>query len=188
MEQKKTFVEKAKEKVGNALRMAVKLKGTISSIGGSSIVVSTDGGTYTVNITGDTKLLKRFGGEATLSEFVVGHTVQVVGKWTDENKTTVDARLIRNVSIQKRFGVFTGSVISVGGDNFVLETKRGNQTVYVGSAKIVNRKGETITLADIMAGHKVRAKGMWDNTNNMVTETTHVKDFSIPTPQAKNTQ
>ncbi len=72
--------------------------------------------------------------------------------------------------------------------------KRGTQTVTIdANTKLVNRKMETITLADISAGHKVRVKGVWDNQNNTIRETDQVKDYSIPvrptvTPKAGITE
>ncbi|OGK52863.1 hypothetical protein A2970_02340 [Candidatus Roizmanbacteria bacterium RIFCSPLOWO2_01_FULL_44_13] len=65
-------------------------------------------------------------------------------------------------------------------DNFVIKSiNRGNQTVYFGGAKFVNVSEKEISYADVAVGHRVRVKGMWDNSTNTITEVTHVKDFSL---------
>ena len=56
--------------------------------------------------------------------------------------------MIRDISIQKRFGVFFGVVQSVSDNGWVMTTiglKRDNQTVILSaSAVTTNRKGEAI--------------------------------------------
>ena len=114
----------------------------------------------------------------------VGDTVNVIGLWADDAHTTINAKLVRDISIQKRFGVFVGVVKSLLPTGWVMSTvseKRGDQTVTVsGNTKFVNRKEETITQADVVAGHRVRVKGLWDRVANTVTDVTQVKDFSLP--------
>jgi len=58
--------------------------------------------------------------------------------------------------------------------------ERGTQTVYFGTAKIVNRKETNITLSDIKVGDRVRVKGVWDKTLSKIAEVIQIKDFSIP--------
>jgi hypothetical protein len=162
--------------------------GKITAISGTTLTVEKDGKSYTV-LTGTfdtctTAFKRRFWGNSSLSEYTVGDMVNVVGKFQDEGKTTIEACVIRDISIQKRFGVFVGEVISLTTDGWVMKTvsnKRDNQTVTVSSStKFVNRKEEGIVKADIQVGHKVRIKGLWNRLNNTVTEVTHVKDFSLP--------
>lgn len=58
---------------------------------------------------------------------------------------------------------------------------QGSQTVTVtSSTKFVNRKVETIIQSDIAVGHRIRVKGLWNNKTNIISEVTHVKDFSLP--------
>ena len=156
--------------------------GTVSSKSDSQLIVTKDGVTYTVNITANTQFRRRFWGKSDLNEIQVGDTVNVIGKWTDDTKTIIEARLIRDISIQKRHGVFFGTVSSLTSDGWIMTTvKRGNQTVTVNSStKFVNRKTEIITQADIKVGDKVRVKGLWDRNSNTITEVSHVKDFSLP--------
>lgn len=149
---------------------------------GSTLTCTNSGKTFTLLTDSHTQLRRRFWGKATLSEMQIGDTLNVIGRWTDDSHTTVSARLIRDISIQKRFGAFFGTVKSLTGTGWVMSTlRRGDQTVTVsGSTKFVNRKGQTISQADIQVGHRVRVKGLWDRNAHTITEVTHVKDFSLP--------
>lgn len=166
----------------NKSERAVILDGTISGKSGTTLTVTKDSNTYTVNIDSKTQLRRKFWGKATLDEIQIGDIVNVHGKWVDSGKTTIQAVLIRDESIQKRFGVFFGTITSISGSGFVMDTiTRGSQTVTVSSTtKLVNRKGEVITQSYIILGHKVRVKGLWDNKANTITEVMQVKDFNLP--------
>lgn len=158
--------------------------GTITAKTDTTLTVEKDGKSYLVNLGDKTQIRRRFWGKSDLSEFSVGNTVNVIGLWTDDTHTAINAHLVRNVSIQKRFGVFFGDVKSLVTNGWVMSTKSGNradQTVTVSAdTKFENRNGETITKADVVVGHKVRVRGLWDKTLNTVTEVTQVKDFSLP--------
>lgn len=175
------FLGKVKNFLKKNLRFEARVKGSITQIGSASFSMTSEDGTFQINVTEKTNLLRKFGGKSSLSEYAVGDEVVVFGKFTDEKKTAIDAKTIKNNSIQKRFGAFFGKVTAKNSDNFVMETaERGAQTVYVGTAKIVNRKEVTIALADIKVGDRVRVKGIWDKTLNKISEVIQIKDFSIP--------
>src|SRR3989338_4584775 len=107
-----------------------------------------------------TVILRKFGGKSSLSEYSIGDEVMVFGKFTDDTKLIIDAKTVKNNSIQKRKGAFFGKVTVKNSDNFVMETlERGTQTVYFGTAKIVDRRETNISYSDIKVGDKVRAKG-----------------------------
>jgi hypothetical protein len=133
----------------------------------------------TVMIDGNTVLRRRYWGKSSVDEFQVGDTLSIYGKWTDDGKTTVMGRLIRDWSIQKRNGVFFGKVSSVTDKGWVIETKRGNQTVTSGGPS-TNRRGDVIGKSDVLIGHRIRVKGLWDRTLNTITEVSGVKDYSLP--------
>lgn len=158
--------------------------GTITAMTDTTLTVEKDGKTYTVNFDANTQIRRRFWGKSELSEFSVGNVVNVIGHWADDAHTTINAKLIRNISIQKRYGVFFGEVKSLTSGGWVMSTKsdkRADQTVTISaSTKLVNRRQETITQADVKVGHRVRVKGLWDRSQNTVTEVVQVKDFSLP--------
>lgn len=60
--------------------------------------------THTSNFitTGETKFRRRFGMKSSLiKEISIGDKVDIWGEWTDEGKTILEARLIRNIKIFK---------------------------------------------------------------------------------------
>lgn len=158
-------------------------RGTLTAKNGTTLTVTgQDGKIYTVNTDGNTQLRRRFWGKGTLDEMNTGDILSIIGQWTDDAHTTILAKLVRDTSIQKRFGVFFGTVTSVTGSGWAMNTiNRGTQTVTITSTtKLINRKGQMIVQSDIVAGHKVRVRGLWDNKSNTITEVTEAKDFSLP--------
>ncbi len=176
--------EQIREEARNRIRESVALlrKARLEAVNNTVLIVSQDGKSYTVNTDDKTQLRRRFWGKATLEEMTIGDQLNVIGKWTDEEKTTIQARLIRNLSIQKRYGVFFGEIISLNGNGWVMKSvNRGEQTVTVSTnTRFVNRKQETINRDDLQTGHKVRVRGLWNNQNKTISEVTLVKDFSLP--------
>jgi len=193
--------EKVKERVGelkpNIVNKIKKLAyvaigtGKIVSITGTSLSATDEENskTYTI-LTGKfdrctTKFIRKFGGKSDLSEYTAGDTINVVGYFTDDTKTTIQACVIRDMSIQKRRANFVGLVKVLTPNGFVMTTlseKRADQTVSLtDSSKLVNRKSQPIVRTDILVGHKVDVRGLWNTQNNTVTQTTEVRDLSLPT-------
>lgn len=144
-------------------------------------VIDKDDVSYTVNITDKTVLMRKFWGKATLAEMKVGDTVNVVGKWVNRDTKEINAQLVRDISIQKRAGAFFGNVLTLTANGWTIQTARGKETVTItGTTKLVNRKEEAIKQADIVIGHRIRVKGLWDANANTITEATQVKDFTLP--------
>jgi len=180
-EKRTSFLDKVKNFLKKNLRFEARVKGKITVIGSNNFSLNGDDGSFQINITDKTQILRKFGGKSSLNEFSVGDEVVVFGKFTDDTKLIIDAKVIKNNSIQKRFGAFFGKVTVKNSDNFVMDTlERGTQTVYFGTAKFVQRNETTMTYADIKVGDRVRVKGVWDKTLNKINEVTQVKDFSLP--------
>jgi len=180
-EKKEELLNKAKNFMKKNLKFEARVKGKITVVGSNNFSLNGDDGTFQVNITDKTKFLRKFGGKSSLSEYSVGDEVVVFGKFTDDTKLIIDAKTVKNNSIQKRFGAFFGKITVKNIDNIIMETaERGTQTVYFGTAKIVDRKETSITLSDIKVGDRVRVKGVWDKTLSKIAEVIQIKDFSIP--------
>lgn len=156
--------------------------GELKTISGNTLTITKEDKTYTVLVDDKTQLRRKFWGKSELSEFSVGDKLNVVGVWEDEQKTTIRAKFIRNISIQKRHGVFIGVVKNKTASGFTLETTaRGEQVVTVGSdTEYVNRKMIKINLSDIIDGHRVKVRGLWDSNLSTITEVSQIKDFSLP--------
>jgi hypothetical protein len=175
--------QEIKERVRNfaGTRSAIG-SGKVIAIDGSTLTITKDDKTYTVLIDAKTKFRRRFWGNSSLEEIAVNNIIDVIGRWQNEERTQIQAIIIRNLSVQKRYGVFFGVVTSVNDKGFVMETaKRENQAVTVSTdTKLVDRTMEDMTLNQILVGHRVRVKGTWDSSNSTITGVTQVKDFSIP--------
>jgi len=175
-------------------KKAVIRKGQITAIADSSITVGENNKTYSVKIDEKTKLRRRYFGEAELSEFAVGNEVNIVGKWENEDQTSILAILIRNLSIQKRYGVFIGDVTGVNGNEITIDTVHRDmqKAILIQTTKIVDRRNVKIDQSAIKEGHRIRIIGLWDRSLNTITEVDSVKDFSLPdkatgTPKATET-
>lgn len=178
---KNGLLEKVKNFVKNNLKFEARVKGKITIIGTNDFSIDGEDGVFKINITDKTKILRKFGGKSSFSELSVGDELMVFGKFTDDTKTTIDAKTIKNNSIQKRFGAFFGKVTIKNIDNFVMETEeRGIQTVYFGNAKFVQRNETAMIYTDLKVGDRVRVKGVWDKTLSKIAEVIQIKDFSIP--------
>lgn len=196
-EARKGLIQDLREKIASktdllksaaALRRAAIVRGEITEIAGTTLTVDKEDKSYIV-LTGTfdgctTKFIRRYWGVSTVAEMSVGDNVNVYGKWQDEAHTTIEACLVRDLSIQKRHAVFVGFIESLTASGWVMTTvgeKRPSQIVVVGAdTKFVNRKEETILKSDIFVDHRVRVKGLWNNETNTVTEVTHVKDYTLP--------
>lgn len=178
--------EARKEKIAEVkskLRKSGRIIGSqVTAITGTTLSVTKDSKTYTVNTDANTRFRRHFWGKSSISEISVGDNVNVWGTWTDENQTIISAKLIRDTSVMKRFGVFIGQVKSKDTSSFVLTaTIRGDQTVLFDiNTKFTNIKSASINYSDVNVGDKVRVKGMWDKTLYKITDVKEVKDFSLP--------
>lgn len=156
-----------------------KINGPITTVGTSSIAVNG----ITVNIASNTILLRRFGGKSSLKEFSATDQVQVVGKWADEGKTKIDARMVRDLSIQKRYGSFVGTLQTLSSNGFTFQPfNRQVQTVTIGATtRYADRTNRPITFSSLALGHRLLVRGMWDSKLNTITEVNLIRDYSLPT-------
>ena len=84
------------------------MNGEISSISGTTLMIVKEGKTYTVNVDASTVFIRKFGGQASIAEFSIGDMVNVRGAFSNDAKTVVNAKLIRDTSIYKRQANISG--------------------------------------------------------------------------------
>lgn len=155
---------------------------TLNSISGTTLSVTANNTIYTVRTDGSTILLRKFGGKSALAEMSPGDVLNIIGKWTDSSQTIIQAKLIRDKSIQKRNGTFFGHVAELTSTGWTMTTeKRGIQTVTVSSStKFTDKREKAIFRVDVKIGDLVRVRGLWDDKLNTITLVSQVKDFSLP--------
>jgi hypothetical protein len=162
--------------------------GTVTAINGGIFTVKNNNKTFTINTDSTTKCVRHFFGTCSLSEIVVNDKVNVYGNFTDDAKTTLLAKEIRDASIMKAHGTFLGNVLSKTDTSFVLQSKeRGNQTVtFTSTTKFTNRREQPMKYADIQVGNRLKVRGVWDKSNNTISLVERVKDYSIPLQPSVN--
>lgn len=166
------------------LKFTARVNGKITAMGDNQLTIKDkEGQSLKVIITDKTQLRRRFWGKSNLNEFKIGDEVNVIGRHVNEDKTEIEAKLIRNLSIQKRWGVFFGQVVNVSDNSLVIETtKKDRLTIYVDqNTKLINRKEEKINFSDIKIGNRIRVKGVWDKNLKEVRLVDEIKNFSLPT-------
>ena len=178
----KNIENKVQNKIQNFIgRRAMIVNGTVTAVGTSTITVDDNGTSITVNFDSKTHFRRRFWGVSSLGEISVGDKVDVIGRYTDNTKTAINAVLIRDESIELRKGAFFGTVQSLTSGGFAMTTiHKDNETVTIGSAKIIDREENSLTVSQIKVGDKVRVRGTWDAKNSTITNVIEIKDFSIP--------
>lgn len=172
-------------------RRAVLTDAVVMSVSGTTITVTKSSTTYSVDGSA-AKLRARFWGNLTLSDVQVNDHLSVWGTWADQPKTAIKARLIRDLSDQRREATFLGRISQLGSNTFILETiKRGNQTVNYVSGPIVDRRQQTLAFSALSVGDRVRVRGLWNRTNTNILvdasqrKNSQIKDFSLPTKSPK---
>ncbi len=143
------------------------ITGTITGINGTTISVLSKGVTYSVDAS-NAKTIRRFNAPMKVSDMQIGDVLQVRG--VIPTSTSITATTIRDLSLQARHGQFDGTVQSVSGSSFVLQSNhRGSQTINTNSSTIYKHKGAIVSFASVTAGSNVRVFGVWNSTNSNVT-------------------
>lgn len=136
----------------------------VTSVGTDTLGISVFSYAYTIDTKG-ANIVRQFWGSSGLGEFSVGDIVNVHGYLDANNNFLVHAKTVRNVSIQKKHGVFNGTIDSVNASttSFVLKAEgRGNQTVSVTSDTKITIGTTTAAFSDLQVGAKVLVRGIWD--------------------------
>ncbi len=179
-ERNQGVLDKIKNQIKEKLSSKTKVEGTIEEITSNSLQVKdSQGNSYQIKFSEGTKFVRRFGGVSNINEFKIGNKVVVFGQYTDEAKMIIEARLIRNLSIQKRWGVFFGEVVSKADLSFVIKTiSRGELTVYISaSTKLLSHDKKEINFSDLKIGDRVRVKGVWDKDLKEIREVDEIRVF-----------
>ncbi len=165
--------------VGTTLEVHINDNGTVlvrgakvTAVSGNTLNANTAWGaaslSWTVNTDNGTKFVRKSNGASSIGEVSVGDLVSFQGNLvTTGSGLVVNAKTVKDWSVQKLNATFNGTVQSVSTSSFVLATnERGNLTVnVVGSTSIL--KGNVAgAFADITVGASVQAKGVWDTQAN----------------------
>ncbi len=164
---------KAEKAITINARGIIKIKGIVTGKSGNTIMLSSWGGTWSIDTT-NAKLVKRFGGTATLADIQNNDVLEVEGTASATN-LNVTAKLVRDLSIQQRNGTFVGviSQIDTGAQTFMLTPiKRAPVKILVSSTtQMVTSGNKALTFSDLKEGDSATVIGSWDRTNSNLTAT-----------------
>ena len=150
-------------KIGNGV-----VSGKVTSVSGTTIDLNAKSGSYVIDASA-AKMVKRFGGKMSVSDIQTGDVLRVQGQISGTNVT---AKNIIDLSLQVRNGVFLGTVKSISGNDFVLQSRgRGQQTVNTNGDTKFYKNGKIASSSDLVVGEEVRVTGIWDRTNKNITAT-----------------
>jgi hypothetical protein len=171
---------KASEKLVLEPASSVKVPGTfvtgkLTAMSGTTVpaifTVTAGATVYTVNVTADTKIVRKYNGTSDLGEFLVGDSIEVRGTLSNDVANTIAATRIKNVSIQRVGGTFKGKVLitSCGTNSFTFKPdERTEQTVYFTTATKFTRGGEKIGCTNLVANERAKIIGVWRKSSNRI--------------------
>ncbi|MBI4426702.1 MAG: hypothetical protein HY567_03930 [Candidatus Kerfeldbacteria bacterium] len=156
---------------------AATVEGSLVAMSGTSLpavlTVQSGATTYAVNVTVDTKLVRKFGGPSSLEEFAVGDLLSIEGTVTG---TTIDATKIKNLSIQRKSSLFWGKILSIDATakSFMLDPSKPkknlpDQTVLTNSKTKVFQGNRAGDFDDLAVGMTVKVIGVWRKSQNQLT-------------------
>ncbi len=165
------------------------LRGTIKTVGSTSLTVTSWGGDWMINIPAGTNVMP----VTDLTKFTVGDFVGVQGSVNQSAPWTIDAKIVRDWNLKQlqetnrqevkqimQEGMpknWQGTVSSVSTSSFSLTIDGTAYTVNLAAnAKIVDQRYSTISLANIKNGDTVRVFGTLSGTTLTVLV---VRDTSI---------
>lgn len=191
---------KEAEKLGSTLEVSISNKGKVevrgakvTSVSGSTVNASTSWGSanfvWAVNITGDTKIVKKSDDKSSIGEIAVGDFINFKGNLvvTSASPITVNASWVKNLSGQKKNSSFNGIVKSIDAANkkFVMtSTKNGDISVVVSGSTKFEKGDKKGAFTDIAVTSRVLVKGLYDSQLTQLTANS-VKVY-VPKTVAKN--
>lgn len=158
----------------------VTLRGTVGTVGATSITVKSWGGDWAVNVGTGVKLNSRANDVIALADIKAGDVVMVQGDMKAGAGLTVDARQIKDHRISDSVARVRGTIASIGANT--LTVKNGDVTWTVNTAattKFAAKFEGATTLAAMKVGDEVMAKGVLVTGSTTTLNATEVKDVSL---------
>jgi len=159
---------------GKVLIRGIKVTGVSGNVVSGTIAWGSYSLPISVNGASVTRVARRFGGTAAVSEISAGDFISVEGSLDQtQSALTVNATFIKDWSIQDKAATFSGTVSSVdaASNSFVLASRqRGSITVNVTASTTIMKGNQSATFADITTGATISAvSGTWDTVSNTLT-------------------
>jgi len=163
-------IAKAATTTGN-----ITVSGSLAAMSGVSapatLTITAGATTYTVEVSADTHIVRRFNGTSDLNEFLIGDTLQVKGILSDSVANIITANWIKDLSVQRAGGTFHGNIVTLdcANNKFTYKPdKRVEQTVYLSTNTKIIRGGEKIVCTDLKNGEQAIVIGLWRQTSKRI--------------------
>lgn len=153
-----------------ALATGVKtLTGNVISASGGVVVFANGSAAKYLAVVNNAVLVRKNGAVMIFSEILPNDKIEVKGTlWPDNS---INANVVRNLSLYTHSGSFSGKVTEINSANssFTLQsTKYGNQKIRTDSLTIFKKNKSISTFKDIELGMGILVKGAWDRTTSDV--------------------
>ena len=135
-----------------------------SLVGQSSI-------SWLVDASATPKVVRRYGGNSSVSEIVVGDFISFSGMLTATgSQWGVKATSLKDWSIQVKNSSFSGTITSISGSSFVLTTENGKSINVNTDVNTKITKGDaTMAFSALVVGDKVaKTEGLYNNNTNIL--------------------
>ena len=148
-----------------------KLVGKLTAIASTTLTITSWGGNWTVDAS-KAKIVRRYDGTSSLSEFQVGDLISVTGQ-ASMTGAMIIARTVHNESIQKRGADFFGVISDLNASStsaFTLTVeKKGALSIMTNvDTKIFINGQAASTTANLANGMYARVTGVWNVANSSV--------------------
>jgi hypothetical protein len=143
------------------------VRGTVQSVGTSSVMISSWGGTWTVMLGSSTRILPQPLTSGSLADFAVGDLVGASGTAAQGQTLTINATVVRDWSKPARpvrpiSQLFVGTASNIATSSFMLTTSNNvSYSVAVSSGTVIwDTPRRNIPYSDIQQGDTVRVQGI----------------------------
>lgn len=128
---------------------------------------------WTMKTDASTKVVKRYGGSARVSDIKLGDYLDVEGDFfVGSDFFGLTAQSIKDWSLQEEAGTFSGRIVEYNANNFVLQTPAQNITVQPATSTSIKKGGVAISWSRLKNGDTVvLADGVYDYVKNTLTAT-----------------
>ena len=135
---------------------------------------------WVINVDSSAEIVGKNGSRSSMADVSVNDVISFQGSLTSGSPLTVQAKVLKNWSVQKKRVNYFGPITSIdsGTQTFVFNSEEKGSVIVKTSAETKYKKTGTSTdsFASLKVGDIVRVKGSYDNSNNTL-DANEVKVF-----------
>ena len=126
---------------------------------------------FTMKTDGKTAVSKRYGGAANVSQIKLGDYLDAEGEFlVGSDFFGLNARTVKDWSLQEESGTFSGRIVEVNSGNFILQTPAQAISVRPATSTVIKKGSIVIPYERVRNGDTVvLADGVYDYASNVLT-------------------